>query len=94
MASLAQATLQHEDERVRVTRYDFRPGEATGHHRHAYPYVIVPVTDGRVRVVDAKGEGFFEMKAGVSYARPAGVEHDVIYAGEATLTFLEIELKR
>ncbi|HKY94337.1 MAG TPA: cupin domain-containing protein [Kiloniellales bacterium] len=91
---LARATLQHEDDRVRVTRYDFRPGEATGHHRHEYPYVIVPVTSGQVRVVDAKGEGLFEMQAGVSYTRPLGVEHDVIYVGDATLTFLEIELKR
>jgi beta-alanine degradation protein BauB len=93
-AKLAKATLQHEDDRVRVTRYDFQPGEATGHHRHEYPYVIVPVTTGKVRVVSAQGEGIFDMTAGVSYARPLGVEHDVIYVGEETLTFLEVELKR
>ncbi len=90
----AKATLQQDDEAVRVTRYDFAPGAETGHHRHEYAYVIVPVTDGQLLIVDAEGEHDASMRAGGSYARPAGVEHNVINAGGRPLTFVEIELKR
>jgi mannose-6-phosphate isomerase-like protein (cupin superfamily) len=34
-----------------------------------------------------------ELKAGVSYARDAGVEHNVVNAGDAPLSFVEVELK-
>lgn len=89
----AKATLQHDDERVRVTRYDFEPGEETGHHRHEYPYVIVPITDGKLLLTDKEGEHTAALDAGVSYKRPAGVEHNVVNRGDRPLTFLEIELK-
>jgi len=34
------------------------------------------------------------MAVGQSYFRNAGVEHDVINAGDAPVTFVEIEIKR
>lgn len=34
-----------DDERVRVTRFDFAPGAETGWHRHDMDYVVTPVTD-------------------------------------------------
>jgi hypothetical protein len=34
------------------------------------------------------------MTPGQSYGRKAGVEHDVITAGDAPVSFVEIELKR
>ena len=33
-------------------------------------------------------------KAGDSYQRPAGVEHDVLNASDRPLAFVEIEIKR
>ncbi|MFC8967647.1 hypothetical protein [Streptomyces sp. NPDC057094] len=36
MTTTARASVQHEDEQVRVTRWDFEPGESTGRHVHAY----------------------------------------------------------
>lgn len=93
MTEQAKATLQYEDERVRVIRYDFAPGAETGHHRHGYDYVIVPVTDGTLRIVDAEGERLVPLRAGASYRRPVGVEHNVINAGDAPLSFVEVELK-
>ena len=36
-ANLATGTCQVDDERVRITRYDFAPGAETGWHRHQYP---------------------------------------------------------
>ncbi|MGH6717769.1 MAG: cupin domain-containing protein [Alphaproteobacteria bacterium] len=78
---------------TRVTRWRFAPGAATGWHRHAYDYVVVPLVDGRVRLVEPEGEREIAMTAGASYFRPAGVEHDVINAGAGDYAFVEIEFK-
>lgn len=94
MTTTARATLQHEDDRVRVTRWDFEPQESTGRHVHEYDYVVVPVTDGRTNVIAPDGAvTASRLEAGVSYARPAGGEHEVVNAGDAPLAFVEIELK-
>ncbi|MET7409402.1 hypothetical protein [Streptomyces parvulus] len=55
MTIMASASVQHEDERVRVTRWDFEPGQSTGRHLHEHDYVVVPVTDGRTDVVTPDG---------------------------------------
>ncbi|MET9409232.1 cupin domain-containing protein [Streptomyces sp. NPDC002935] len=94
MPTAAQPTLQYEDAQVRVTRWDFEPGTATGHHLHSHDYVVVPVTDGRVRALTLDGGGTDSvLKAGQSYARPVGGAHDVVNIGDAPLAFVEIELK-
>lgn len=87
-------TQQVDDERVRITRWDFAPGAATGFHVHEFPYVVTYLTDARLRIVDSQGaESFVEMKAGGSYSRPRGIAHDVINAGAAPMAFVEVEIK-
>ncbi|MEU9702621.1 cupin domain-containing protein [Streptomyces sp. NPDC047981] len=94
MTTTARATVQHEDERVRVTRWDFAPRESTGRHVHAYDYVVVPVTDGQIEAITPDGTATpSRLRAGESYARPAGGEHEVVNTGDAPLAFVEIELK-
>ncbi|MEU2552167.1 cupin domain-containing protein [Streptomyces sp. NPDC013313] len=94
MTTTARASVQHEDERVRVTRWDFEPGQSTGRHVHEYDYVVVPVTDGRTDVICPDGTVTpSRLSAGESYARPAGGEHEVVNAGSSALAFVEIELK-
>ena len=90
----AIATVQVDNDRVRVTRWDFpERGSNTGWHRHAYDYVVVPMVDGVLDIKDAEGRiTQAELKAGVSYARTAGVEHDVINGGDAPMSFVEIEV--
>jgi len=93
---MAQAvpTQQVDDERVRVTRWDFAPGAATGFHVHEYPYVVTYLTDATLRIVDKDDkESMVEMKAGGSYSRPKGIAHDVINAGAAPMAFVEVEIK-
>lgn len=92
-ATTARPTVQANDGRAIVTRWDFAPGEATGWHRHAHPYVVVPLMDGLLRIVSAQGETLAPLRAGMSYARPAGIEHDVFNAGAEPLAFVEIEIK-
>jgi len=90
----AKPTVFIDNDRVIVTEWRFQPGAATGWHRHGYDYVVVPVTDGRLRLVGPGGvESSATLTLGQPYFRQAGVEHDVINAGETELAFIEIELK-
>ena len=90
----AVATVHIDNEHVRVTEWAFEPGAATGWHRHDFDYVITPVTDGVVEIEDGAGHRTqFEMAAGVSYFREAGVAHDVINGSGSELRFVEVELK-
>ena len=84
MTGTAKAIKHIENERVIVTEYRFAPGANTGWHRHGHDYVVVPLMDGRLKIVSASGETFAEMKQGAPYFRNEGVEHDVINANEAT----------
>ncbi|HCA88143.1 MAG TPA: cupin [Streptomyces sp.] len=94
MTTTARATVQHEDERVRVTRWDFEPGASTGRHVHDHDYVVVPLTDGTTGIRTPDGtETPSQLRAGESYARPAGAEHEVVNTGSSWLAFVEIELK-
>jgi len=89
----ATATVQIDNETVRVTEWRFAPGAATGWHRHEYPYVVVPLTTGRLAIDGADGRSGADLVMGRSYARPAGVEHDVRNANHFEFAFIEIELK-
>jgi quercetin dioxygenase-like cupin family protein len=89
----ARATVQADDGQVRVTRWDFAPGAETGFHRHGFHYVVVPVTDGTLLIELADGSTTTAaLTAGVSYSRPAGVEHNVVNGGAGPLSFVETEL--
>ena len=89
----AVATVQVDNERVRVTEWRFAPGAHTGHHRHEYAYVVVPMTTGTLAARSIDGETTAQLTAGAPYYRDAGVEHDVINATPAEFVFIEIELK-
>ena len=89
----ASPTVQVDNDRLRVTEWRFAPGAATGHHRHEYDYVVVPLTTGQLRLVEADGERVADLTAGISYYRDAGVEHDVINASPGEFAFIEIEIK-
>ena len=94
MAELAVPTVCIDNERTRVTEWRFAPGAATGWHRHEYDYTVVPMIDGRLRLVTEGGqEDIAELRAGVPYFRNAGVEHDVINANDFEFWFVEIEIK-
>jgi quercetin dioxygenase-like cupin family protein len=93
MTKKATATVQVDNARVIVTEWRFAPGAETGHHVHGHDYVVVPLTSGTLRIADAAGVRDVPMHAGASYAREAGVTHNVINASEGDFAFVEIELK-
>jgi len=90
----AVATVQVDNEAVKVTEWRFAPGAETGWHRHEYDYVVVPITDGRLLLETPSGNVEAELRLGHSYSRPVGVEHNVINAGGGELAFIEVEIKR
>jgi beta-alanine degradation protein BauB len=90
----AMATVQVDNDRVRVTEWRFAPGAETGEHVHGFDYAVVPLGDGRLKLVSPQGEeSFADLKLGVSYFRKAGVHHNVINANDFEFAFVEIELK-
>lgn len=89
----ATATLQLENERVIVTEYRFAPGAETGYHVHAHDYVVVPLTAGVLRLDEPAGTREARLEFGVSYARTAGVAHNVVNVNDFDFRFLEVELK-
>ena len=88
------ASLVHvENDRVIVTEWRFAPGAETGDHVHGHDYVVVPLTSGTLRLVEPGGVRDAALEAGGSYARPAGVAHNVINVSPHEFRFVEIELK-
>ena len=90
----AMASLQIDDDRVRVTRFDFAPEAETGWHRHGLDYVITALTDCTMILEEPSGATRQTVvPAGTSYARQSGVEHNVINGGTAAMAFVEVEIK-
>ena len=93
MAS-AKPTVFIDNEKTRVTEWRFAPGAATGWHRHEMNYVVVPMMDGKLKIVDGQGEATIaDLVSGQPYYRDAGVEHDVINANDFEFAFIEVEMK-
>ena len=90
----ATATVLVDDDRVRVTRFDFAPGAETGWHVHRHDYVVTAVTDCAFLLEEPSGATReADVKAGDAYRRSEGVEHNVVNRGPKPMTFVETELK-
>lgn len=90
----AVATRLLEDDRVRVTRFDFAPGAETGWHTHEMDYVITTVTACTLTLEHPDGTTTEStVSAGQAYTRVEGTEHNVINGGDKPMAFVEVELK-
>jgi quercetin dioxygenase-like cupin family protein len=49
----AVPVLQQDDGTVRITRWDFEPGAVTGWHEHGWPYFVVMLVAGTLRIREA-----------------------------------------
>ena len=83
-----------ENERVIVTEWRFAPGAETGWHRHAHDYVVVCLTAGELTAETKDGTAPRKLQFGEAYARPEGVEHNIVNSGAKEFAFIEVELKK
>jgi quercetin dioxygenase-like cupin family protein len=91
----ARSDTSADDDRVRITTWTFADGEDTGHHRHEYDYVVVPISGGTFVVTEADGTTReLTQQAATAYVGHAGTEHNVTNRSGDTAVFVEIELKR
>jgi quercetin dioxygenase-like cupin family protein len=88
----ATSIVQVKNARVIVTEWRFPPGADTGYHVHAHDYVVVPLTSGTLRLEESSGAREVHLEAGASYARSAGVAHNVINPNPHEFRFVEVEL--
>ena len=90
----ATATKVMEDDKVRVTRWDFDPGAETRWHRHEMDYVVTTLTPCSFLLEEpGGGSRRVDMGAGSVYRRDEGVEHNVVNGGDQPMSFIEVELK-
>ena len=93
MCNKCSSKLLVEDKKVRVTRFDFEPGQETGWHVHEYDYVITAITDCSMIIQHPDGtQTRSEVKAGNAYSRDVGVRHNVINSSKRQMSFVEIEI--
>tara|TARA_A100001015_G_scaffold13588_1_gene15857 strand:+ start:163 stop:438 length:276 start_codon:yes stop_codon:yes gene_type:complete len=91
---MSKSEIMIDNNVTRVTKWSFLPGQDTGQHVHHYDYVVVPIIDGKLKIIDKKGtETISELKKGVSYFREKGVNHNVINFNDFPFSFVEIEFK-
>ena len=85
----ANPTVQIDDTQVKVTRWDFPPNAETGWHTHAMDYIVVPLTEGTLKAELPSGSTVEnKLTVGASYARPAGVNHNIINMNHAPFSFI------
>lgn len=90
----AVATLQQDDDTVRITRWDFEPGAVTGWHSHGWPYFVIMLVAGTLRIHDGTRETDVPLAEGQAYMRQAGIQHDVMNGSPHPIAFVEIEVKQ
>ena len=91
---MAQAKIMIDNDRTRVTEWVFEIGEETGQHIHEFDYVVVPMSDGELKIIrEDDSETISKLSKGKSYFRNKGVNHNVLNNNRFRDSFVEIEFK-
>ena len=76
---MAQAQLMIDNDRTRVMEWVFEIGEETGQYIHEFDYVVVPMSDGELKIIrEDCSEMISKFSKGKSYFRNKGVNHNVL----------------
>ena len=57
---MAQSKVLIENDKTIVTEWSFNVGDSTGHHIHKYNYIVVPMLDGELKIIDNKKKKQFQ----------------------------------
>ena len=92
---MARPTILIENDKVKGTKWLFDVGDSTGHHVHENNYIVVPMLDGELKILEKNNnETISKLIKGGAYYREKGVEHNVFNNNEFPYSFIEIELIR
>ena len=92
---MAKSKVLIENDKTIVTEWSFDVGESTGHHTHEYNYIVVPMLDGELKVIDKNNhETISKLTKGGAYYREKGIKHNVFNNNNFPYSFIEVELKR
>ena len=91
---MSKSNIMIDNKTTRVTEWSFKVGEETGQHIHEYDYVIVPMLDGELKIINKDGSiNISKLKKGECYFRDKGVNHNVINNNNFPYSFIEVEIK-
>ena len=90
----AKSNVTVDNQRTRVTEWIFEIGGETGKHVHEYDYIIVPMMDGELKIINEDGSTeVSKLVKGDSYFRNKGVNHNVKNNNDFLYSFIEVEIK-
>ena len=90
---MTKANVLIDNDKVKVTEWFFEIGDSTGHHINKYNYIVVPMLDGELKILDKNNkETISKLSKGVAYYRDKGVEHNVFNNNNFPYSFIEVEL--
>lgn len=78
---------------VRVCEWRLAPGSSTRRRRHSCDVVIVPITQGRLRIVGDAGEKTVDVTPGAAVLYSAPMNQEAFNDSDAAVAFIEIQLK-
>ena len=91
---MAKSKVLIENDKTIVTKWSFDVGDSTGHHTHEYNYIVVPMLDGELKVIDNNNnESISRLTKGGVYYREKGIKHNVFNNNSFPYSFIEVELK-
>ena len=91
---MAKSNLMIDNGRTRATEWVFEIGGETGQHTHEYDYVVVPMLDGELTIINDDGsESISKLLKGIMYFKKKGVKHNVINRNNFEYRFVEVEIK-
>ena len=91
---MAKSKVLIENDKTIVTEWSFDVGDSTGHHTHEHNYIVVPMLDGELKVIDHNNvEKISKLTKGCVYYREKGIKHNVFNNNSFPYSFIEVELK-
>jgi hypothetical protein len=84
-----------ENESIRVWSFKVEPGGLKKMHRHDLPYLIVPISGGKVEITTLEGRSRTgEDTAGAAFWQDHGETHQLRNLGDAPYENVLVELKK
>ena len=90
---MTKANVLIDNDKVKVTEWSFEIGDSTGHHIHEYNYIVIPMLDGELKILEKNDiETISKLSKGGANYRDKREEHNVFNNNNSPYSFIVIEL--